>query len=93
MEISQSTEEWLSHYTYRDMEIQLRDNQLQSEHLKYSMNLFKALQWLAVACINVIAWKCVNNTVTILIEPTEAKYEPVIYGCVIKINQTLLEKE
>lgn len=81
MQSSQSTEEWISHYNYRDMEIQLRDNQLQSEHLTNSMNLFKAIQWLSVACINVVAWKCIDDTVTILIEPTELKYDPIICGC------------
>lgn len=84
MQPDQSTEEWLSHYNYRDMEIQLKDNQLQNEHLTNAMNLFKALQWLAVACIEVKAFKCIDNTVTILIEPTELDHDPIIYGCNIK---------
>lgn len=91
----QSTEEWLSHYNYRDMEIQLRENNLQTEQLNSAMDLFKALQWLAVACIGVKAWKCVNNAVTILIEPTEHAHESIIYGCTIvkaPANSNLLEK-
>ena len=86
MQLDQSTEEWLSHYTYRDMEIQLRDNQLQSEHLTNAMNLFKALQWLAVACITVKAFKCIDNKVVILIGPTDKAHDPIIYGCEIIVS-------
>ena len=81
---NQSTDEWLSHYNLRDMELQLLESRVQNEHLIKSQDLFKALQWLAVACIEVKAWKCIDNAVTILIEPTDSAYDPLIYGCSIK---------
>lgn len=58
---------------------------MQPNQLNNSYDLTRALQWLSIDH-NVTAWKCVDNAVTILIEPTEHPYEPIIYGCTIKIK-------
>lgn len=59
---------------------------MQADQLNNNHNLTKALQWLSINH-TVLAWKCVDNAVTILIEPAETECEPIIYGCLIKTKE------
>lgn len=56
---------------------------MQLEHIKSSNNLRNALLWLSKNGIDTVAWKCIDNAVTIQIEPTEHAHESIIYGCTI----------
>lgn len=66
---------------------------MQANQLNNSYDLNRALQWLSLNH-TVLAWKCIDDAVTILIEPSEIDCEDILHGCEVKVkaDNQLLEK-
>ena len=61
---------------------------LQSEHLSNVWNIASALKWLALAKIDVCAFKSVTgNPPVIQILPTETHYDNPLNGCTIAVKE------
>ena len=61
---------------------------LPTEHLKSAWNITIALKWLALAGIEVTAFKSVTgNAPVIQILPTETHYDNPLNGCTIAVKE------